>query len=81
MKMVTNDDDEISRWLSQHNNLNLDRTIDDIKRVGLVRLMWEGNNHGEKFIQVAKYELTRQRGYNHGEILMREVLIKKYNYI
>ena len=53
MKMATNDDDEIPRWTQQCNHLNLDGIADDTKRVGLVQLMWEGNNHGEKFMQVA----------------------------
>ena len=36
--------------------LNLDGMIDDKKRLGPVRLIWQGNNDGEKFTQVTKHE-------------------------
>ena len=42
----------------------------------MVRFMWEGINHGEKFIQVAKDEFTSQRGDKHEETLMHKIFIK-----
>ena len=77
-KKVTNDINEIPRWLSQHNHLNLDGIIDDINILGLVRFMWEGNNHGEISIHVTMHRFTSQRGDSYGEILMHKTFIKKY---
>ena len=46
MKKEINDDNKISRWSSQCNHLDLDIKIDDMKQLGPVLLMWEGNDHG-----------------------------------
>ena len=77
MKIMTNDDNGIPRWLSQPNNLNLDSMVEDIKGLGPLRFMCEYNNHDEEFIQVVKHEFTSQRGDNYGETLMHKIFMKK----
>ena len=62
MKKINNDNNEIPRWLSEHNHLNLDGTTYEIERLGPVRFIWDGDNYGENFIQVAKDEFASQRG-------------------
>ena len=63
--------------MSQYDNLNLESAIDDIKKLGPVRFMWEGNMHGEKHMQIRKAEFTSHRGDNHGKNIDKEDLHKK----
>ena len=38
--------------------------------------MWEGNNHDDKCMQVAKYEFMSQREDNYGEMIMHKISVK-----
>ena len=76
LKTVTNDTTHIPRWISQYNHLNVDSVIDDIKRLGTLKHMWEGNEHGEKHMQTAKSEFVSKKG-NFGEILIKKTCAKK----
>ena len=76
LKTVMNDTKETPRWISQYNHLNIDSVIDDIKRLGPLKFMWEGNEHGEKYIQTAKNEFASQKG-NFGEVLIKKIHAKK----
>ena len=78
---IKNKINETPRWSSQNNYLNLESTIDDVKIVGPVRCMWEGNMHGEKHMQIGKSELTFQRGDNHREILTKKIHTKNIKQI
>ena len=60
----------------QYNHLNIDSFIDDIKRLGPLKFMWEGNEHGEKCIQTAKNEFVSKKG-NFGEVLIKKIHTKK----
>ena len=77
MKIVANEGNETTRWMSQHKHLNLDDMIDDINRLGPARFIHEGNNHSQKCMKVAKHELIYQRGDTHGKTLMHKIFIKK----
>ena len=57
LKTVTNDTTHIPRWISKYNHLNMHSVIDDIKRLGTLKHMWEGNEHGEKYMQTANSDL------------------------
>ena len=50
--------------------------IDDIKRLGPMKFMWEGNEHGEKYIQTAKSEFVSKK-VNFGEALIKKTHAKK----
>ena len=76
LKKLKNETGEIPRWISQYNHLNIDSVIDDIKRMGPLKFMWEGNEHGEKYIQTAKNEFVSKKG-NFGEVLIKKICAKK----
>ena len=50
--------------------------IEDLKHLGPITFMWEGNKHGEKYIQTVKKEFVSQKG-NFAEILMTKIYVKK----
>ena len=54
IKKVINDKNDNPRWLSQYNHVNVEDIINNIKRLGLVQFMQEGNEHEEKFMQTTK---------------------------
>ena len=74
---ITNKTNKTPRWTSQQNHLNLETAVDDIKILGPVRFLLEGNIHEEKHMQLGKAEFNAQRGDNHGEILTKNVHTKK----
>ena len=64
-------------WISQCNHSNTDSVIDDIKQLGPLKFVWEGNEHGEKHMQTAKNEFVSKKG-NFGEVLIKKIHAKKY---
>ena len=62
MKKVTNDKNELPKWMSKHNRLNVDGILDDISWLGLVHWTWEGNTQGQKYIQTCKHEFVTKKG-------------------
>ena len=50
--------------------------IDDIKWLGLVQFMREGNHYEEKYMQIAKNEFVSKKG-SFSEILINKIYIKK----
>ena len=59
-----------------HNNLNIGPVAEGVNKTGLIRCMWEANNHREKGVQPNRENFVSQKG-NFAEILLNKSHAKK----
>ena len=59
------------------NNLNIGPVIENVDKTGLIRHVWEANNHGEKCAQPNKKNFISKKS-NFAEILLNKSDAKKF---
>ena len=58
------------------NNLNIGPVIENVDKTGLIRHVWEANNHGEMSMQPNKEKFVNQKS-NFAKILLNKSFAKK----
>ena len=59
---MTNESNKKPIWLSQHNKVNINQLLNDKRRCGYLDYVWDGNEYGEKGIQLVKNEFMTKKG-------------------
>ena len=68
-KILSVEIDKKPMWFTQCNNLNIPILFKNIKRVGFLGHIWNGNEHSEKGIQQVKNDFANTKGKFAGNLM------------